>query len=356
MTRMIDRTLVGVTISRFQALIQDCSGGTLIWFALTLPVMLGMTGVGVDAALWYMDRRILQTASDSSAVAGAHVLAQGGTNVEAKMVVETEIARNDFAKTTNDVITVNMPPKSGPNTGVVGFVEVLIDKQRPLYFARFFRNEPTVIQARAVSGQRPVASEHCVLALDKNIDASLSFTGTADANINCGVGTNSRSDTAVDLNGGAMVDVDYMEAYGDIAISGSSILITDTPPQPYSNYVSDPYADLEVPADSPCDHEPLTTVGVSQTLEPGRYCGGLSITSPDFSNPLMHRGGESRKMAIRQSLTAIPERPRCKQSVAQHCSNLNRLNGTRLWPGSMAESSHRMPEGCCWGGWIAASG
>ena len=81
-----------------------------------------------------------------------------------------------------------------------------------------------------------------------------------------------------------------------------------------------------------------------------------TATSPDFSNPLMHRGGESRKMAIRQSLTAIPERPRCKQSVAQHCSNLNRLNGTRLWPGSMAESSHRMPEGCCWGGWIAASG
>ena len=82
----------------------------------------------------------------------------------------------------------------------------------------------------------------------------------------------------------------------------------------------------------------------------------VSASSPDFSNPLMHRGGESRKMAIRQSLTAIPERPRCKQSVAQHCSNLNRLNGTRLWPGSMAESSHRMPEGCCWGGWIAASG
>ena len=38
-------------------------------------------------------------------------------------------------------------------------------------------------------------------------------------------------------------------------------------------------------------------------------------------------------MAIRQSLTAIPERPRCKQSVAQHCSNLNRLNGTRFVAG-----------------------
>ena len=42
-----------------------------------------------------------------------------------------------------------------------------------------------------------------------------------------------------------------------------------------------------------------------------------------LAHPLMHRGGESRKMAIRQSLTQS-ERPRCKQSVAQHCSNLNR--------------------------------
>ena len=102
----------------------------------------------------------------------------------------------------------------------------------------------------------------------------------------------------------------------------------------------------------------LETGDVGRFAGPGNfasYCRCVDA-SPDFSNPLMHRGGESRKMAIRQSLTAIPERPRCKQSVAQHCSNLNRLNGTRLWPGSMAESSHRMPEGCCWGGWIAASG
>ena len=92
-----------------------------------------------------------------------------------------------------------------------------------------------------------------------------------------------------------------------------------------------------------------------------RWCEGNAVDyvfglAPDFSNHMMHRGQESRKMAIRQSLTAIPERPRCKQSVARHCSNLNRLNGTKWWPGSMAEPSHRMPEGCCWGSWIAVSG
>ena len=191
-----------------RALWRDRSGGTLIWFALTVPVMLGMTGVGVDAALWYMDRRIIQTASDSGAIAGAHALAQGGTKSEITKVVETEIARNDFAKTADDVITVNMPPKSGPNAGTAGFVEVIIDKQRPLYFAGFFRDAPAVIQSRAVSGQRPTASEHCVLALNENLDGALSFSGTADANINCGVGSNSKSSEAVDLNGGALVDVD----------------------------------------------------------------------------------------------------------------------------------------------------
>ena len=77
--------------------------------------------------------------------------------------------------------------------------------------------------------------------------------------------------------------------------------------------------------------------------------------SPDFSNHMMHRGQESRKMAIRQfAYRNSGEAP--MQTVARHCSNLNRLNGTKWWPGSMAEPSHRMPEGCCWGSWIAVSG
>ncbi len=217
-----------------RALWRDRSGGTLIWFALTMPVMLGMTGVGVDAALWFMDQRIMQTASDSAAIAGAHALAQGGTDSETNTVVETEIARNDFTKAADDVITVNMPPTSGPKAGVAGFVEVIIAKQRSMYFARFFRDEPIIVRTRAVSGQRPASSEHCVLALDRDAASAIKFGGTADSQINCGVGSNSRSDQAIDINGGALVNVDILEAHGDIDISTNATLITDMPRSPWT--------------------------------------------------------------------------------------------------------------------------
>ena len=56
-----------------------------------------------------MDKRIIQTASDPGVIAGAHVLAQGGSDTEARQAVGKEIARNDFAMAANDTITVNIP-------------------------------------------------------------------------------------------------------------------------------------------------------------------------------------------------------------------------------------------------------
>ena len=267
-------------LAQFRAMLHDRAGSTMVWFAVTAPMVLGAAGLGIDATLWYMDKRIIQSASDAAVIAGAHVLAQGGTEFETNKVVETEIARNDFAKAADDVITVNMPPKSGPSAGVAGFVEVIIAKQRPLYFARFFRDAPTVIQSRAVSGQRPVTTEHCVLALDRDAASAIKFGGTANSQINCGVGANSRSDQAIDISGGALVDVDILEAHGDIDINNNATLISDLPPKPYSDYISDPYADLEIPAPSECEKEELLIMdGNSTNMGPGRYCGGLWITN-----------------------------------------------------------------------------
>jgi len=227
-------------------LMRNCSGGTLIWFALTLPVIFGVAGIGIDAVLWYMDKRIIQTAVDSSVIAGALLALQDATDAEILAAVKEEIARNDFQATTDDVIVVNVPPLSGPNAGVAGFVEVIITKARPLYFAGFIHEAPVFIQARAVSGTSGVGS-HCILALDETIDGAIEFGGTANADINCGVASNSQSDSAIDLNGGAVLKADSIQAFGDFEVSNNASLDT-AKPQPYSTRVNDPYADLDVPA------------------------------------------------------------------------------------------------------------
>ena len=56
------------------------------------------------------------------------------------------------------------------------------------------------------------------------------------------------------------MDVDAMQAHGDISIASNATLNSDTPPNPYSNYVKDPYADLDVPAASACDVDPQLIV------------------------------------------------------------------------------------------------
>ncbi len=278
-----ERATVRTVGAGARALLGDQSGGTLVWFALTVPVILGMVGIGVDAVLWYVDKRILQTATDSGAIAGAHVLAQAGSDSEAHKAVADAIARNDFQAGADDVITVNTPPVNGPNAGAAGFVEVIIDKQRPLYFARFFRDEPVVIQTRAVSGTAAYGA-NCVLALDRDIDKAIEFKGTANADINCGIAANSRSDSAVAMIGSAVLQADAIKAHGDISIGGSATISTDIPPQPYASRVADPYAYLAVPDPSPCDETAELDLGnVTITLEPGRYCGGLRITSSEVT-------------------------------------------------------------------------
>ncbi len=273
-------------LAQFRALLHDRAGSTMVWFAVTMPMVLGATGLGIDATLWYMDKRIIQTASDSGVIAGAHVLAQGGTDAEARQAVEKEISRNDFAIAANDTITVNIPPLNGPNAGTAGLVEVIVDKQRSLYFAAFFRNEPTNIQARAVGGTRNVGGL-CLLALDEDMDQALEFSGTSNVDINCGLASNSRSNSAIDIQGSATLRADPAQAYGDISISGAATLISNAPLQPHAQRVDDPYADLDIPPPSPCDEtEQVKITNGSATLDPGRYCGGIRITGADVTfNP-----------------------------------------------------------------------
>src|SRR5918992_4315752 len=52
-------------------MLRDQSGAVLIYVALTMPVLLGLTAIAVDFSLAYFTGNRLQVAADASALAGA---------------------------------------------------------------------------------------------------------------------------------------------------------------------------------------------------------------------------------------------------------------------------------------------
>jgi hypothetical protein len=259
----------------------DQAGTSFILAALTFPVILGMAGIGVDVVMWYQDKRHNQTLADNAAVAGTIALSRDATLTTAALetIVRDSTAGNGFVHGTHGQVIVNSPPAAGPNVGNAGYVEVLVEEASGVYFSSLILDSPVTIQARAVGGISTFG-EHCVVALDETADGAITVTGTADVTSDCGLASNSSSDQAIYVSGSADLTAQPLQAYGDIAKSGSATITYTAPPQPLSERVEDPYAGIlpGLQADASC-------VGVTQKiykgpdspLSPGRYCGGITI-------------------------------------------------------------------------------
>jgi Flp pilus assembly protein TadG len=78
-----------------KARLHSDSGQALIWFALSLVVLLGIAALAIDVGRLYGERRRMQNAADAAALAGAHELCQGSSDAEAvAMATDYAIARN----------------------------------------------------------------------------------------------------------------------------------------------------------------------------------------------------------------------------------------------------------------------
>ena len=50
---------------------RDRMGGVFIYAAIAAPVVIGAAGLSVDVGMWYANKRLVQSAVDSAALAGA---------------------------------------------------------------------------------------------------------------------------------------------------------------------------------------------------------------------------------------------------------------------------------------------
>lgn len=96
------------------------TGHVLPLIALSLAVLMGFGGMGIDVGYWEYNQREQQNAADAAAVGGAQQLIYSGCGQQtaAQTAAYADSSDNGFTNGTNGVtVTVQNPPTSGPFSG-----------------------------------------------------------------------------------------------------------------------------------------------------------------------------------------------------------------------------------------------
>jgi uncharacterized membrane protein len=141
-------------------LARDTRGVVLVLVALLLPVLVGLTGLGVETGLWFAIKRQNQAAADEAALSGAMEIAAGKPDVTAQALCTARWNGFDSSVTfppCPDALagaTVNNPPASGTYSGKHSYVEVILSQQQSTLFANFnpINLGSVTIRTRAVAG------------------------------------------------------------------------------------------------------------------------------------------------------------------------------------------------------------
>jgi hypothetical protein len=251
--------------------VTDRRANTALLFSLSLPLVVGTAGLGVETGYWYFKQRELQTAADVAAVAGAVEKRAGNASNVIIAAALTEAVEHGFVAA-DGTIDVNDPPESGAYIDERS-VEVLLTMPAPRFFSKIYSNEEVTIGVRGVA-RFADGGQACILALDPSASGAVTFTGNALTLINgCNVMSNSLDDSSLIVNGSAEVTMPCALAAGGVSVD-EGLTLTDCPePQQNVPPAADPFKDLPQPdVTGPC----LTLPGGAggETLSPGRYCGG----------------------------------------------------------------------------------
>ena len=110
------------------------SGQALILVALAIVGIVGIMGLVIDGGNAFNDRRRAQNAADAAALASAYSRIKGEDWVAAAMAAAAENGYNNDGVT--NVVTLYSPPREGPHSGDVEYVQIIIESHVNTYFAR----------------------------------------------------------------------------------------------------------------------------------------------------------------------------------------------------------------------------
>jgi hypothetical protein len=267
-------------------------GNVAVLTAVSLAALMGITAIAVDGGLLLDDHERAQSAADTAALAAAadlyaNYLTGNGLdpNGTASKSAFANAAANGF---TNDgvtsIVTVNIPPLSGPFTGQSSYVEVIIQYNQKRGFSNIFGDGDIPVKARAVARGAWTTIRDGILVLDPTLKGSLSTGGGGSINITGGapVIVDSNNPQAAIANGGGSMSApvfDITGVPGTATPGGGSFtgtIYSGVPPTPDPlRYLPEPD-----PTTMPLESKNATQIAGTKdvTLYPGVYNGGIKVT------------------------------------------------------------------------------
>ena len=220
--------------------LHDDNGQVLIIAALCMTCLLGFVAVAVDVGLLLREKRLLQLAADSAAIAGAAELINGDVTAGAR----ADATLNGVTNGTNGAtVTVNNGPSSGPHINNTAYVEVIASQNQPTFFMRLFGRTSMTVSARAVATTVP--SSGCVYTLTST-GTDINLTGSGSMTLpNCGIMVNSNSSQAINLTGSGNITAQSIGIVGNYNKTGSGT-ISPTPVTSMAS-ISDPLSSISPP-------------------------------------------------------------------------------------------------------------
>lgn len=222
-------------------------GQALIIVAISLPILLGFVGFATDVGVMLHEKRLVQIAADSAALAGASRVKYGSKAVQTAALADASL--NGFTNGSNGVIVaVNNPPSDeAENEGfkTTAYVEVVVSQNTPTYFMKLFGQSALTVSARAVAGNAAPLKD-CVYVLSQNSSDAMDLQGSFDVSTpGCGVVVNSNSPSALNLGGSSGT----LTAGSVSVVGGATGHISDSVPAPVQGTTSaeDPLAGIPAP-------------------------------------------------------------------------------------------------------------
>jgi hypothetical protein len=256
------------------------SGNVAIIAALTMPLVIGFCGMGIETAYWFYKQRLLQGAADIAAYNATVAVRNGEPTAQIISQASTDASSNGWTSG-NGTLQVHMPPTSGTHQNG-NSVEILLTDAEPRMFSKIFNPRPVQISVRSVANYASTG-QACMLALNKTASQAVRIWGNNATTLNgCNVMSDSFAPDGVAIGGSSHLTAPCVLSVGGVSVTSTLTLTTCATPSTNSPPAKDPYKNLPAPPiPANCSNVP----GGNAPIQPGRYCGGITVNGVKTFKP-----------------------------------------------------------------------